>query len=144
MAKTKVFGIDALREAVGAFNHCSETFNQKYSAEELLKIHAVWKLIEWDFPPDEWTSYQLSNALKGVVPSWDTNGQPKSKPRIEELIAESIDTGKRVVTHAAVLQHHIRQISTGNEGDTCETIYYGTRDGKDWTILVRHPDKEDK
>jgi hypothetical protein len=138
VAKTKEqeFGIDALRAAVRAFGNCNETFNQKHSAENLLKIHAAWKRAEWDIYPDQWTSYQISKALVGDVPQWDTQGRPLSGPAIEALIAKSVKSGKRVKCLDAALVRGIREISRSNDGDTNETVFYGSRDGHDWSILV--------
>lgn len=64
-------GIDQLRKAVNLFDGCNESFNQRFSAVELVQLHHMYTLCGWDIPPDEWAPRQVESALLGVVPEWD-------------------------------------------------------------------------
>ena len=69
-------GMETLRHMVKFFNNCAESFLDKYSIEELIKIYAAWEASEWDFYPDCWTADQVAGALVGIVPQWDENEKP--------------------------------------------------------------------
>ena len=60
-----------------------------YTTEQLLKIYRAQLASGWDFLPDQWTSRQHREALKGIVPQWDENEMPiyapKKKPRKKAL-----------------------------------------------------------
>jgi hypothetical protein len=68
------YGIDELRETVAAFDGVRESFNQEYTARQLLLIRRAWLQCEWDFSPDQWKSWQVNEALAGFVPQWDDAG----------------------------------------------------------------------
>jgi hypothetical protein len=71
------FGIDELRAARNIFSHCSETFNQRFTAEQLIAIARASHASEWDTIPDTWTEEQIAAALRGVAPAWDREtGEP--------------------------------------------------------------------
>lgn len=61
----------------GAFALSQNTKNQqRWTAEEWLKLYDAYKVIDWDFTPDEWTEQQVADALAGLVPQWDDNENP--------------------------------------------------------------------
>jgi hypothetical protein len=67
--KKIVFGIDEIRGARNVFACCNETFNQRYSAEELLKIYRfMTQHKELSDTPDEWDNRHLAWALLGKDP----------------------------------------------------------------------------
>lgn len=68
--------IDHLRAMVNVFSYCNETFNQRYSIDELFAIYKAHVLAEWDFLPDSWTDRQLKEAIKSIVPRWNDNEKP--------------------------------------------------------------------
>lgn len=69
--------IDGLRSMVNLFNNCNETFNQRFTIEDLVKLYKAYKASEWDIPPDQWTEFQVRAALKyGTPPEWDENENP--------------------------------------------------------------------
>jgi hypothetical protein len=70
------FGIDELRATVCTLDHNLESFNQRFSALELLRIAACLRACEWDYMPDEWTEAQVKQALRGHVPHWATEDEP--------------------------------------------------------------------
>ncbi len=76
MAKSPDLGIDELRKAVRVLGGMNETFNQRFSAEELLKLCRACWASEWDITPDRWTEDQVQAALKGEVPRWEDCGKP--------------------------------------------------------------------
>lgn len=63
-------GIELVRYAARLFDYCNETFNQQYSAEELLKIADACQKSEYDFLPDTWEDRQIKEAIAGKVPRW--------------------------------------------------------------------------
>lgn len=65
------FGIDELRGAVALFGNCNETFNQRFTADQLVALWRAYKASEWDFTPDRWQPRQVEEALAGKVPEWD-------------------------------------------------------------------------
>ena len=70
----KEFGIDILRRAVNFFNYCNESFNQRYSAEDLLKIAKACWLGEWDVFADQLTKQQIEAAIReGKSPKFEEN-----------------------------------------------------------------------
>lgn len=58
-------GIEELRLALLLFDDTSETFNQRFSAAELLLIFRAHRRGEWDYYPDQWTAEELAKALRG-------------------------------------------------------------------------------
>lgn len=79
-----LFPIDELRMLVRNANDCNETFNQRYSIEELVQIHRMWQASDWDNYPDTWTKQQVQEALQGKVPKWnDETGEPIHEPSQE-------------------------------------------------------------
>lgn len=70
-------GIDHLRLLVKNLDYCNESFNEQFSAAELLKIHRAWMLSGWDIYPDTWTARQIKEALAGKSPNWDERERPK-------------------------------------------------------------------
>jgi hypothetical protein len=64
-------GIDQLRFAVRLFDNCNETFNQQFTAEELLTLWRMYRECGWDIPPDDWAPRQIREALeKNIVPQF--------------------------------------------------------------------------
>lgn len=63
-------GAEFLRWLVGNLGDVSETFNDRYSVEQLIAIGRAWEKSEWDFYPDQWEERQVREALEGVVPTW--------------------------------------------------------------------------
>lgn len=72
----KLFGIEEIRHAAASFSRNNETFNQRFTAEELIIIWRAWNQSGWDFYPEQWEERQVQEALKGVPPRWDDNEQP--------------------------------------------------------------------
>ena len=70
------YGIEKLRSVMTMFNRCSESFNQRFTIEELCQLHSMALESEWDFYPDQWSTRQIKEALEGMVPQWDDNEQP--------------------------------------------------------------------
>jgi hypothetical protein len=71
-------GIETLRHAVKVLDTCNETFNQKYTAVELLKLVRIAGLSKWDIYPDHWSTRQIREALDfGTVPDWNDDGTPR-------------------------------------------------------------------
>ena len=58
-------GIEALRQAVNLFSNCTESFNEQFTAAELMKLYEAYTRSEWDIPPDQWTPEEIEDALTG-------------------------------------------------------------------------------
>lgn len=70
-------GIEELRRAVNLFGNTCESFNQDYSAEQLITIYRAYLASGWDITPDRWTARQTREALAGHMPQWeDEDGSP--------------------------------------------------------------------
>jgi hypothetical protein len=69
-------GIDTLRKAVNVFNNCNESFNDAWTAEQLLAIYRAYQKCGWDITPDQWEPWQVQDALQGKAPIWDANERP--------------------------------------------------------------------
>jgi hypothetical protein len=83
-----VFGIEELRAAVNLFNNCNETFNQQFTADELIKLYQAYVKSGWDFLPDDWHETQVMQALQGIVPRWEENARGRLAPKFEIAIKE--------------------------------------------------------
>jgi len=71
MKKNLKTSIDMLRYAVRLFDTCREGFNQRHSAEDLLKIASAMNRSEWEIYPDEWEERQVREAIDlGIAPDW--------------------------------------------------------------------------
>lgn len=71
------FGIERLRRMVNLFNNCNESFNTRFTIEELVKLGDAYQRSEWDIPPDEWTERQIRDAIdKGRAPTWMQEDEP--------------------------------------------------------------------
>lgn len=82
-------GIELLRRVVHLFDTCNETFNYRWTPEELLKLAKACWASEWDFYPDQYTERQLYEALTyGRPPKWDD----KEKPVYDKLTFEELAT----------------------------------------------------
>lgn len=61
-----------LRRAVRVIDSMRESFNDEYTAHELLRLVKVCWMGEWDVTPDEWTTEQCANALvSGTIPRFE-------------------------------------------------------------------------
>lgn len=69
-------GMEKLRKAVSLFNNCNESFLDRFTVTELLCIHDAWLKSEWCIRPDYWEEEQVTQALFGIVPTWDDDEKP--------------------------------------------------------------------
>jgi hypothetical protein len=58
-------GIEELRRMVNLFNNTTESFNQRYTVEQLVLIYRAYQRSEWDITPDYWTPKEVKLALEG-------------------------------------------------------------------------------
>ena len=78
---TPELGIDFLRRAVKVLDSNNEGFNQRYTADELLRIVEVMTRCEWLFYPDQWSGPQVKAALQcAIAPRWDDQERPLPPP----------------------------------------------------------------
>lgn len=64
--------IEELRHMVRNFNNCRESFNERFTIEQLITIHRAWMASGWDIYPDAWEPEQVEEALQGIPPQWHT------------------------------------------------------------------------
>lgn len=69
-SKSDRTGAEELRLIVRNMDNCNESFNDRFTAEELIKIGRAWLASEWDISPDEWHEEQVQDALKGIPPKF--------------------------------------------------------------------------
>lgn len=77
MIKLTLTGIEKLRRAVNILDGCNESFNQRFTQEQLLKLVEIHLAGDWLFTPDEWSEQQISEALAGIVPDWNHDETPR-------------------------------------------------------------------
>lgn len=68
----RLTGAEELRKAVNVINNMRESFNDRYTAAQLLTLWRAFHACEWDIAPDEWSQRQIYEALRGIVPQFKT------------------------------------------------------------------------
>ena len=64
--------VEELRRAVRIIDMMRESFNEKYTAQELVRLMVVCWSGDWDVLPDDWTAQQCGDALAfGSVPRFE-------------------------------------------------------------------------
>ena len=77
MAARVLGGADLLRRIVANMDDTPEWFNDRYTAEELVRIYTAHLATDWDMGPHRWASAQVAEAARaGVVPKFDNEGRP--------------------------------------------------------------------
>jgi hypothetical protein len=100
-------GIETLRHAVKVLNDCNETFNQRYTATELLELVRIAGLSKWDFYPDQWSARQIREALDfGTVPDWNDDETPRYNRSPED------EATFMVAAQAAKAADHLHSLRT--------------------------------
>lgn len=64
MASVDPYAITELRVMVRLFSRCNESFNQKWTLEQLIKIYEAYHACEWDILPDAWPASLLAHAVE--------------------------------------------------------------------------------
>ena len=68
-AKPKTLtGVEKLRRMLNVFSTCNETFNTRWSVEQLESLYDAYMNCGWDITPDRWSEQQLRDVFAGVVP----------------------------------------------------------------------------
>lgn len=79
--------IDELRHIVKNYDSMNEDFNQHYDIKQLVTLHRAMLASGWDFYPDrDWTARQIDEALRGIVPMWDSDERPIFPPEPRKRI----------------------------------------------------------
>ena len=100
-------GIELLRRVVKLFDYCNETFNSRYTPEELMSLARICWASGWDFFPDQYTHRQLHEALKyGRLPTWDDNERPVYGPITFQHIQDHL-VAKYDLTALLTLQQYV-------------------------------------
>lgn len=84
---TRETGAEELRRTTALFNRCSETFNDRFDAAQLLDLWRAWAQCDWSFLPDQWAPIQVIGALVGDVPKWN-DGEAAPAPHIPDAKLE--------------------------------------------------------
>ena len=74
--KTTQTAIEILRDMVAGFDRCDESFNDRFTLPELVRIWDAWAQCGFDYYPDQWSDRQVREALRGIAPNWDDRGAP--------------------------------------------------------------------
>lgn len=69
-------GAEEMRLCISNANITSESFNDRYTAAQLLQINRMLILSEWEIYPDKWSTRQVREALKGMPPRFDNDERP--------------------------------------------------------------------
>lgn len=66
--------IEKLRHLANISGDVRESLWDDLTRAECLAVLDAWMSSGWDFYPDQWTSAQLTDALRyGIAPTWDPN-----------------------------------------------------------------------
>jgi len=69
-------GVGLVRAVAKMTVSVAENFWEGLSSAEVLAIGRAHIAAEWSFLPDSWSSRQVAEALRGVVPRWDDDEEP--------------------------------------------------------------------
>ncbi len=69
-------GMDSLRRMVRAFDSCRESFLDRFTPEELIKLFRAYQACSWDKLPDTWAETQIQDALNDIYPQWNDSEAP--------------------------------------------------------------------
>jgi hypothetical protein len=64
MPSVDPYAITELRSMVRLFGRCNESFNQRWTLEELTKIYEAYHACEWDILPDAWPANILAHVIE--------------------------------------------------------------------------------
>lgn len=56
--------IEVMRHMVDLFSGCSESFNARFTLDELMALFMAYAFSEWDILPGGWTEAQVQDALR--------------------------------------------------------------------------------
>ena len=64
--------VECLRFVTHMCNRMPDSFNQRFTIAELVRLWQVSYLCEWDYDPHEWSEDQIADALgDGIIPTFD-------------------------------------------------------------------------
>lgn len=64
--------VDILRRVADMCDRSPETFNQRFTIAELVRLWQVSYLCEWDLDPYQWSEEQIADALgDGIIPTFN-------------------------------------------------------------------------
>lgn len=64
--------IEKLRHLADISGYVRESLWDDMTREQILRVFDAWMSSGWDYYPDQWTSAQLTDALRyGISPAWD-------------------------------------------------------------------------
>lgn len=71
MPKEKLSGANLLRRTANIIKNCNETFNQRFNAEDWIKLGQAFIDSEYDILPDAWSEEQIKECLTfRATPKW--------------------------------------------------------------------------
>lgn len=72
-------GAEELRLCESNLSHTIESFNDRFTAAQLIQINRMLVVSEFDIFPDQWSARQVREALMGKPPRFDRNERPVYK-----------------------------------------------------------------
>ena len=64
--------VEVLRRVAAMCDRSPETFNQRFTIAELVRLWQVSYLCDWDLDPYQWSEEQIADALgDGIIPTFD-------------------------------------------------------------------------
>lgn len=76
-------GANELRHVVRMIDDWPESFNDRFTAGELLMLAAALRASDWEIGPWLWTSRQLADALRGHAPRFVETERGEFRPVYE-------------------------------------------------------------
>lgn len=117
MKKIEETGMQKLRAVVSYFDRCRESFNDRFTPAQLVKLHDAAMASEWDIYADQWSERQLREALRGIAPAWTDEGEPLHKPavlrggrRCLKLVGEAIGCSTQYLVNHGISEETIERL----------------------------------
>lgn len=64
--------VEVLRFVTRMCDRSPETFNQRFTIAELVRLWQVSYMCDWDIDPYQWSEEQIADALgDGIIPTFD-------------------------------------------------------------------------
>ena len=77
MTNTHGTAIEVLRHMVDVFGDCNESFLDRFTRDQLVRLYDAWMASEWDIAPDRWSEAQVQDAIRyGIEPSFSSDETP--------------------------------------------------------------------
>lgn len=149
-------GIELIRYAVHLLDRTNESLNQRFTAEQLLRLATACQKSEWDFYPDDWTERQLQECIQfGITPQWKEETTPNGGTKYVPVyhnesetvreVAITFTVGAKVKVNADTLDEAIAWVG-GDMPTPFDAVYQddSLKVNKDITRALNTPKEEEE